>query len=69
MDMKSNSETAKVVKNRFRNMTTSQKLDLSLLLYLSAHELKKSAIKEFYPELSNREVEEKVREIFLYART
>ena len=67
--MENKNETDNIVKNRFRHMTAGQKLDLSLLLYSSARELKKSAIKQFYPKLTNREVEERVREIFLYART
>ncbi len=67
--MKSRDETDKIIENRFRKMTAGQKLNLSLLLYSSARELKKSAIKQFHPELSNSDIEERVREIFLYART
>ena len=59
----------KSIENRFKNMTADQKLNLSLLLYSSARKLKKSAIKQFYPELTEKEVDAKVREIFLYART
>ena len=58
-----------IVRNRFKNMTPEQKLNLSLQLYYSARELKTAAIRQFHPELSEEEVEEKVREIFLYARS
>ena len=67
--MENKNEADKIIENRFRNMTAGQKLDLSLSLYYSARELKKAAIKQFYPRLTNREIEERVREIFLYART
>lgn len=67
--MKNKGKTDKIIEDRFKNMTAGQKLELSLLLYSSARELKKSAIKQFHPELSDNEIEERVREIFLYART
>jgi hypothetical protein len=55
------------VLNRFKNMTADQKLNLSLKLYSSARDLKAAALKEFYPELSKKQIEKKVREIFFYA--
>ena len=55
--------------NRFKNMTAGQKLNLSLRLYKSARELKKAAIEQMNPSLTQNEIEEKVREIFFYART
>ncbi len=59
----------KAVADRFKNMTASKKLNLSLNLYSSARELKKAAIKQFHPELEDYQIERKVREIFIYART
>ena len=50
-------------------MTAGQKLNLSLRLYSSARELKAAALHKLHPELTKIEIEEKVKEIFLYART
>ncbi len=58
-----------IVRNRFKNMTAGEKLNLSLRLYYSARQLKKAAIQQRHPDLSEEEVENKVREIFLYARS
>ena len=58
-----------VMADRFKNMTAGQKLNLSLRLYSSARELKKAVIEQLHPELTKEQVEEKVREIFLYARS
>jgi len=58
-----------VIANRFKNMTAAQKLNLSLRLYSSARELKKAALEQLHPELTKKQIEEKVREIFLYARS
>ena len=49
--------------------TPEQKLLLSLRLYYSARELKAAALKKFQPDLSDKEVKEKVNKIFLYARS
>ena len=57
------------VESRFKNFSGEKKLELAMGLYKTAWELKMMSIKHFYPELSEKEVEEKVREIFLYARS
>lgn len=49
-------------------LTPEQKLAQSISLYWTARELKKAGLKMVYPELSNEEIEKKVRDIFLYAR-
>ena len=49
----------KAITNRFKNMTVSQKLNLSLSLYTSARELRKSALKQLHQELTNEEIEKK----------
>jgi hypothetical protein len=58
-----------VAANRFKDMTASEKLNLSLQLNISARKLKKAALEYFYPQYTNIEVEERVKEIFFYART
>lgn len=58
-----------IEKRRFRNMTAEQKLDLSIQLYYNARELKKAALKQFYPDWDSARIEKKTKEIFLNART
>jgi hypothetical protein len=50
-------------------MSPEQKLDAALSLYYSARELKAACLRAEYPNLDEKEIQEKVREIFLYART
>jgi len=57
------------MKNYIKDLTPEKKLFLSLSLYHSAKELKMAAIKKFHPELTEKEIKEKVRKIFLYARS
>ena len=55
--------------NRFKSMTAEQKLNLSLQLYYSAKELKRSWLKMQHINWTDQQIESKLREIFLYART
>ncbi len=50
-------------------MSPEKKLEISLRLYYSARDLKKAALKKDHPELTEEEIEKKVKEIFLYARS
>ena len=50
-------------------LTPEQKLKAALRLYHSAKELKFAALKKFNPGLSDKEIKEKVKRIFLYARS
>ena len=50
-------------------LTPEQRLKEALKLYHSAKELKIAAIKKFHPELSDKEIKEKVKKIFFYARS
>lgn len=50
-------------------LTPDEKLNLSLDLYWSVWELKKAALKNEFPDLSDAELEIKVKEIFIYAST
>ncbi len=56
-------------KRIFQAMTPEQKLRVAMNLYHSARKLKAAALKEQYPDWSEEKIEQKVREIFLYART
>ncbi len=50
-------------------MTPEQKLRVVLNLYYSARKLKLSGLREQHPDWSEDKLRDKVREIFLYART
>ena len=52
-----------------KDFTPEKKLLLSLNLYHSAVKLKKASLRKFHPELSEKEIQKKVKEIFLYARS
>ena len=56
-------------KKIYQSMSAEQKLKLGLRLYYSARRLKAAALHHQHPEWSEKEIEEKVREIFLYGRT
>ena len=57
------------MENPIKKFTPEKKLFLSLNLYYAAKELKTEAIKKFHPELTEKEIREKVKRIFLYARS
>ena len=50
-------------------MTPEKKLQLAMDLYHAARELKAAGLKQQHPEWSEEKINQKVREIFLYART
>ena len=56
-------------KRIFRAMSPAEKLRIAQELYYSARRLKAAALRSWHPEWSEEEVQRKVREIFLYART
>ena len=55
--------------NYIKILRADKKLMLSLKLYHSAKELKMNSLKKFHPELTEAEIKEKLKKIFLYART
>jgi len=56
-------------KRIYESMTSEQKLKIALDLYHYAWDLKAAGLKAQHPDWSERQIQEKVREIFLYART
>jgi len=50
-------------------MTPEQKLRIALDLYHSARDLKAAGLRAQNQDWSEKEIQEKVREIFLHART
>jgi hypothetical protein len=56
-------------KKIFQSMSAEQKLTAALKLYYSAKELKAAGLRAQNPDWSEDMIRDKVREIFLYART
>jgi hypothetical protein len=56
-------------KKIFQSMTPEQILNQALNLCYSARELKAAGLRAQFPDLDEAEILEKVKEIFLYART
>ncbi len=50
-------------------MTPEQKLRVAFDLYYSAKQIKAAGLKRQHPDWSIKKINQKVREIFLYART
>ena len=57
------------MENKLKSFSPEKKLLLSLNLYYSALKLKKAALRKLYPELSEKEIQQKVKQIFSNART
>jgi len=53
----------------FKKMTAEEKLELSMRLYWSARALKAAALRQQHPDWDEARIENRVREIFLYARS
>ncbi|MBS3917635.1 MAG: hypothetical protein KG012_01980 [Deltaproteobacteria bacterium] len=53
----------------YQSMTPEQKLRIALQLYSSARQLKAAALRHAHPDWTEKELQEKVREFFLYGRT
>ena len=51
----------------FKRMTPARKLELAAMLWREAKALKAAGLRAQYPELSEEEIGERVREIFLHA--
>ena len=56
-------------KRIFQSMTPEQKFKVALELYYSARELKAAGLRSKEPDWTEEMIQDKVREIFLYART
>lgn len=57
-----------VQKRIFQQMSPERKLEVALSLYYSAREWKSAAFRKRYLELTEEEIQEMVKEAFLYAR-
>lgn len=52
-----------------KNMTPEQKINATMRLYWSARELKAAWFRQEHPDWTEDQVQEAVREVFLYARS
>jgi hypothetical protein len=50
-------------------MTPDRKLEIALRLYYSAQQLKLEGLRLQHPDWNERDIQVKLREMFLYART
>lgn len=53
----------------FRKMSPAKKLEIAEQLYYSARNLKRAALVAEHPSWKRKQIEKKVREIFLYANS
>lgn len=53
----------------FQAMAPEKKLRVAQMLYYSARELKTASLKAQNPDWTEEKIKDRVREIFLYART
>ena len=56
-------------KKAYQAMTPEQKLRVALDLYYSAKKAKAAGLKKQHPEWNMEKINQKVRKIFMYART
>ena len=53
----------------FREMAPGKKLEVAERLFFSAWELKKASVSKQHPQWTEDQINKKVRELFLYARS
>ena len=56
-------------KRAYQAMSLERKLEVTLELNLTARKLKAAWLREIHPDWTGEQIQEKVREIFLHART
>lgn len=56
-------------KNIKTKLTPEQKLQQSVYLYNFARKLKETSLKQFHPDWTDEQIKQKLKELFLYART
>ncbi len=63
------SEYSEIQSKIFYSMTPEERWRVAMRLSHTARELKAAAIRTFEPTLSEKEIQEKVKRIFMYARS
>ncbi|MEJ5350693.1 MAG: hypothetical protein WHS65_03780 [Melioribacteraceae bacterium] len=64
-----NNERKSELKTKYYHLSAEKKLNLSLQLYHSAKELKRTILKNKYPDWDDKKINNELIKIFLYART
>ncbi len=67
--MNTQEEALRIQKSIYKKMTAEQKIRIATGLYYTARKIKRAALKRQYPDVSDIEIEKKLRDIFLHART
>lgn len=67
--MNTQEEALRIQKSIYKKMTAEQKIRIATGLYYTARKIKRAALKRQYPDVSDVEIEKKLRDIFLHART
>jgi hypothetical protein len=67
--MNDQNEAQRIQYSIYKKMTADQKICISTNLYFTSRKLKRAALQKQYPHLSDDEIEEKLRDIFLHALT
>jgi hypothetical protein len=52
-----------------KKMTPEQRFEVSMRLYWSARHLKEAAIRQHHPDWTDEQVQQAVKEAFMYARS
>lgn len=67
--MNTQEEALNIQKSIYKKMTAEQKIRIATGLYYTARKIKRAALKRQYPDVPDAEIEKKLRDIFLHART
>ncbi len=67
--MNNHSEAQKIQYSIYKTMTATEKIRIAAGLYATARKIKRAALKTQYPQLTDAEIDNKLRDIFLHART
>ncbi len=67
--MDDHNEGRKIQYSIYKKMPADEKIRIAAGLYKTARKIKRAALEKHYPKLSDTEIEKKLRDIFLHART
>ncbi len=67
--MDNQSEAQEIQYSIYKKMTADEKIRLATNLYSTARKIKRAELQNKYPQLTEAEIDKKLRDIFLHART
>jgi len=65
----SNNKAQNIQYSIYKKMTADEKIRIATGLYYMARKIKRAALKNQFPDVPDAEIEKKLRDIFLHART